>query len=180
MNKLLAILLASTVAGAGLAGCEMLPTPKEEPPVADVVGSSHSAADALMLRAANSLQVGETVIAASFVNVDDLEQSSSFGRIISQQVSSQFANRGYRVVEMLLRNNVYIKQGGGEFLLSREVRNLSLAHNAQAVIVGTYAMGRKNILVTAKLIRATDSVVLSSVDYSLPIDPDVGHMLRSK
>jgi TolB-like protein len=81
---------------------------------------------------------------------------------------------------MLLRNNVYIKQRGGEFLLSRELRNISSEHNAQAVIVGTYATGRKNVFVTARLIRANDSVILASHDYSLPVDPDVAFMLRNR
>ena len=119
------------------------------------------------------------MIAATFVNIDDLDKASSFGRIVSKQVSSRITEHGVQVIEMLLRNNVYIKQRGGEFLLSRELRNISSEHNAQAVIVGTYAVGRKNVYVTARLIRAKDSIVLASHDYSLPMDPDVAFMLRN-
>jgi TolB-like protein len=84
------------------------------------------------------------------------------------------------VIEMQLRNNVFIKQRGGEFLLSRELRSISSEHNAQAVIVGTYAVARKNVYVTARLVRASDSIVLASYDYSLPMDQDVAFMLRNK
>ena len=164
-----------------LAGCEgTLPMPKEEPPVADIMGTSYVAADALMRGANTALQPRKPLIAATFVNIDELEQAASFGRIVSRQVASRFTQRGFSVIEMLLRHSVFIKQNGGEFLLSREVRNLSSEHDAQAVIVGTYAVGRKKVYVTARLIRASDSIVLASYDYALPIDTDVAFMLRGR
>lgn len=177
MRRVVATLLLPALLIGGLLGCET-PLNTEDAPVADVLGASHGAANALIDQAGPRLNPSKPLITATFVKIDDLEQTSSFGRIIAQQVASRFAERGYKVVEMLLRNNVYIKQGGGEFLLSREVRNISSEHNAQAVIVGTYAVGRKNVLVTAKLIQATDGIVLSSYDYSLPIDTDVAFLLR--
>ena len=75
---------------------------------------------------------------------------------------------------------MYIKQRGGEFLLSREIKAISSQHDAQAVIVGTYAVGRKNVYITVRLIRASDSVILASHDYSLPLDSDVAFMLRGR
>jgi TolB-like protein len=164
-----------------LSGCEgTLPMPKPEPVKADIMGSSHGAADALINAAADRLDLEKPVIAASFVNIDDLDKSSSFGRIISRQVGSRFTARGIKVIEMLLRHNVYIRQRGGEFLLSRELRNISSEHDAQAVIVGTYAVGRHKVLITARLIRSSDSVILASHDYTLPLDPDVAYLLRGK
>jgi TolB-like protein len=163
-----------------LAGCEATAPPKEPPPVADIVGTSHAAAAALIYSAGPTLKFDRPLIAATFVNIDELEQAASFGRIVSEQVASQFTQRGYAVIEMLLRNSVFIKQNGGEFLLSRELKHISSEHDAQAVIVGTYAIGRKKVYVTARLIRASDSVVLASYDYTLPIDTDVAFMLRVK
>ena len=61
----------------------------------------------------------------------------------------------------------------GEFLLSRALKDLSLEHDAQAAIVGTYAVGENNVYVTTKVIRASDSVVLASQDFVLPLGPDV-------
>ena len=181
MKKLAAIVVTSALMLWGLAGCEGgLPMPRPEPPKADIMGSSHKAADSLIQRAGAALQPGKSVIAATFVNIDDLSKSSSFGRIVSKQVSSRFTEQGIWVIEMLMRNNVYIQQRGGEFLLSRELRNISSQHNAQAVIVGTYAAARKNIYVTARLVRASDNVVLASYDYSLPMDQDVAYMMRNK
>jgi TolB-like protein len=76
------------------------------------------------------------------------------------------------MIEMKMRNNVYIKQNGGEFVLSRTVRDLSRAQNAAAVVAGTYAIGRNTVYVNARLIRAADNLILASHDYTLPLGPD--------
>jgi TolB-like protein len=180
INRFAAAVISSALLMGATTGCDTLPMPAPEPVTADIVGSSHGAADAMAERSAVVLDMNKPLIAATFVNIDDLSQSSSFGRIVSEQVASRFTDRGFKVIEMLLRNNIYIQQKGGEFLLSRELQSISSQHNAQAVIVGTYAMGRKNVYVTAKLIRASDNVVIASHDYSLPMDSDVAFMVRGK
>jgi hypothetical protein len=65
------------------------------------------------------------LLVATIVNIDSLGQSSRFGRLISEQVATRLTQQGYSVVEMKLRNDVYIQEGTGELLLSRDVRNLS-------------------------------------------------------
>ena len=147
-------------------------------PDGDIIGASHVAAEALVAQASDQLDFTKPLLAASFANIDDLEQTSSFGRIISQQFATSFTHHGFRLIEMLLRKEVYIKQKGGEFLLSREVQKLSETHDVQAVIVGTYAVGKKSVFVTAKLIETRDSTVMASFNYQLPIGPDTKHLLK--
>ena len=143
---------------------------------ARLIEMNHIAGNALVKLSTGQLD-GRPIITASFVNIDDLMDSSSFGRITSQHVATQFTFSGYHVEEMLLRKNVYIKQQEGEFLLSRELRNISAEHNAQAVIVGTYAVGNKHVYVTAKVIDASNSKVIASYDYEILIDKDVINLL---
>jgi len=159
-----------------LAGCETAGV-RDTRADADIISMSHAAAKKLIIQAGSRLGP-EPIIAASFANIDNLEKSSSFGRIVSQQFVSTFANNGYTVVEMLLRNNVYIARGEGEFLLSRSIQLLSTEHNAQAVIVGTYAVGGNNVYITSKIIRSSDNIVLASHDFSLPLGPDTTKLLR--
>jgi hypothetical protein len=59
------------------------------------------------------------------------------------------------------------------------LRDLSVEHDAQAAIVGTYAVGVNNVYVTAKVIRASDSVVLASEDFVLPLGPDMKKMVAT-
>ena len=143
-----------------------------------IISSNRAAANNLIRMAGKEIQPGANIIAASFASIDDLTQSSSFGRVTSQQLVSQLTASGYSVVDMLLRSDVYINPSQGEFLLSRAVNEISVEHNAHVVLVGTYAAGDDNVFVTAKLIRASDSVILASHDYVLPYTRDMRMLLR--
>ena len=162
---------------------------------ADLILAGHQAADSMiksvkesdgenvspMLKdTVNSLARGGTVIAASFVNIDNLEESSSFGRIVSRQLATQFSAHSYQVIELLLRKNVYIESKNGEFLLSRELVNIGVEHNAQAVLVGTYAVGSKSVYVTARLVDAKSSIVIASYDFNVPLGPNTQTLISSK
>lgn len=159
-----------------LSACQSVPNGKYD---ANIIATSHQAAEVLADEAARKISHQKPLIFASFVNINNLEKSSSFGRIVSQQFATYFASVGYNVAEMLLRQNVYIKQQQGEFLLSRELRNISKQHNAQAVIVGTYAVGKNSVYITSKMVDTRTNAIISSVDYELPIGPNTRLLLRS-
>jgi TolB-like protein len=177
--KCTAVILIVTAMVSGLSGCANGLTTDENVD-ADIVDLSYKAADILMVQAGNRIDTDKAIITASFANIDNLDESSSFGRIVSQQLSSRFIQKGYKVAEMLLRKNIYIREKEGEFLLSRAVKNISAQHDAQAVVVGTYAIASENVYVTAKMVRTSDNVVLSSLDYSLPIGPDLRRLVRKR
>jgi len=142
---------------------------------ADLVGQSYASADQLLQT--GLLKLGQPVLVASFVNVDDVKRSSSLGRLVAEQFGSRFSQKGYTVVEMKLANSVYMSSEQGELLLSREVGEISRKFQAQAVLVGTYAVGKEHVFVTAKLVRAADSVILASTDYKLPMGPDTKRLV---
>ena len=165
---------------------------------ADLILAGHQAADSLiksvsavkessgqnvspMLKdAVDALELGRSIIVASFVNIDNLEESSSFGRTVSRQLATQFSAHSYQVIELLLRKNVYIESKNGEFLLSRELVNIGAEHNAQAVLVGTYAVGSKSVYVTARLVDAKSSIVIASYDFNVPLGPNTQTLISSK
>lgn len=143
-----------------------------------VIINNHQAAQGLIDIAGGQLDPAVRMLAASFANIDNLSESSSFGRIASQQLVSAFAAEGYQFVELRLRNNVYVNQSQGEFLLSRSLTDISAEHNADVVLVGTYAIAERNIYVTARLIRTRDSIILASHDYAVPYTSDMRRLLR--
>ena len=178
MNKtiLISILVAFVVL---LSACKPSGYLRDEVFVeSNLVDRNHKAGASLVEHAKGYINSSSPILYASFVNVDDLQNSSSLGRIMSQQVTTPFTQRGYYVIEMLLRQNAYIKQKEGEFLLSRELKNIGADHNAQAVIVGTYAVGTANVYVTAKLVDVRNNKVLTSYDYPIPLTDDIKHLLR--
>lgn len=151
----------------------------------DLVSASYEAADAL-IRNAPQLQLYENkpILVASFVDIDDVQRSSTFGRMIAEQVGSRLAQKGYRVIEVKLRTDSIFTKGNaysseGEYLLSRELQDISRSYDAFALVAGTYGAGKETVYVTTKLIRADTSVILSSYDYSLPVGDDTRNMLRA-
>jgi TolB-like protein len=85
------------------------------------------------------------------------------------------------VIEVKMRtNSLFVQEHTGELMLSRELRDISLQHDAFAVLVGTYAESKRRVYLTAKLVQANSSIILSSYDYELPIGPDVKSMLQNK
>ena len=121
----------------------------------------------------------ESILAASFVNIDDLTKSSTLGRIVSEQIASRLAQHGFKIIEVKLRQeSVFIKEGKGEFLLSREVRSLGETRGAHAVLVGTYAVSKDFIFVSARVVRTEDNSVVMGYDYELPNDSTTKSMLK--
>lgn len=107
------------------------------------------------------------VLVATFVNIDDLESSSTFGRTAAELMSAALAQRGVNVADVRLRNAL-VTRPTGELMLTREAANLAKVHNAQAVLVGTYAvLADSRVVVTAKVIRIADNRVLAATSTEM-------------
>jgi TolB-like protein len=119
-------------------------------------------------------------IVATLVNIDQLEQSSTLGRLISEQVASRMTQMGYGVLELKVRNGIYMKRNEGELLLTREIKEVATTHNAQAVIVGTYAESSALVYVNLKIVNPATSVVLAAYDYALPLDKQIQSLIRKR
>ena len=170
------------ILGLGIVGCASTDDASTRPIIRDanLVEQNYGAADALLTRTPWLKERNEPLLAATFVDINNLETSSGLGRVIGQQVGSRFAQQGFTVVEITMRNNIFVAEGAGEFALSRSVREISQSHNAAAVIAGTYAVGRQSVFVNARLIRATDNQVLASYDYVLPLGPDARALVAAQ
>lgn len=153
-----------------------LPDPQ---PYSNLLESSYAAADNLSkgLRF-RGLSLDESILTASFVNIDDLTESSTLGRIVSEQIASRLAQHGFKIVEVKLRQeSIFIEEGKGEFLLSREVLSLGETRGAHAVLVGTYAVSKNFIFISVRVARTEDNSVVTGYDYELPNDSTTRSML---
>ena len=138
----------------------------------DLVSSGYRIADQLISNLNQQINKTDPIIVATFADVNDLEKSSTFGRIIAEQISSRLAQRGYKVTEVKFRqNSVFVEKRKGEFLLSRELRNISKKHNASVVVVGTYGEAYSAMYVSARIISPSDSSIVSSCDFALQLGP---------
>ncbi len=164
-----------------LAGCSSAP-PKEEPNYATIssnqfIESNYKAADALMHQLSGKLAADKPLIMATIVNIDALEQTTTLGRLISEQLSTRLAQGGLSMVEMKLRNSVYLKRNQGELMLTREIGEVAQAHNAQAIVVGSYAETSDMVFINVKVIQPNTNFVLAGQDYVLAKEAIVRSML---
>lgn len=142
----------------------------------NLVEELNEAANILLSRT-SGLNNNQPVITTSFVSVDNMQSSSTFGRQASEIFSTAISQSGVPVKEVKLRNSLFIQENTGELMLSRELRHLSSSHSAQAVAVGTYAVGGSHVYVNVRIVRTADSVILGAHNFSLPINRDIQRML---
>jgi TolB-like protein len=166
----------------GILGCASSDDVPVRPIIQDanLVEANYGAADALLARTPWLKERREPLLAATFVDINNLETSSGLGRVIGEQIGSRFAQQGFTVIEIKMRNNIFVAEGTGELMLSRSVKEISQSHNAAAVIAGTYAVARQSVYVNARLIRATDNLVLAAYDYVLPYGPDARALVATQ
>jgi TolB-like protein len=137
-----------------------------------LIDASYKAAESLMKQAAkHRLDASKPILVASFVSIDHVQHSSTLGRLVAEQIKSRVAQLGYKVIEIKLRDSVFVQEGSGELLLSREILEISQIHNAHAVIVGTYGTipEARQTFVNTQLIQAQDNVILAAHDFTLPM-----------
>lgn len=149
--------------------------------VPDLTTTVYAAADNMLNALQDYLDPYLPIIPASFVNMDDLESTSPLGRLLARQMASRFTQRGYAVTEVKLRKTLAMRQGKGEFLLSRNLADIQQKDlKSQAVLVGSYLVAHNTLFVTAQVIRTRDQVVLASQDFNLGLSSDLRAMLAAK
>jgi len=136
--------------------------------------------DALIAQTSHNLYNKQALIMTTVVSIDKLERSSTLGRLISEQVSGRLTQLGYTMSEVKLRSNLYINKDQGELMLTREIKELAANHDAQAVVVGTYALSQELVFVNLKIIQPISGTVMASVDYALPLNGNMRALLGRK
>lgn len=178
-----AAFLTALAAAAVLAGCANNGTPvRTEPTYQEAANNQFltSSRDAVgKLTAGFDLSVAGTgpVLVATVVNVNDLSRSAPLGRTLSEQYASHMAASGFNVKEIKLRGDVFVREGAGELLLSREIKDIARSHNASLVLVGTYSAAANFTYVSLKLVRTEGGRIVRGHDYALPNDRDVQRLL---
>ena len=176
--------LLTALAAALLSGCiGTTPPVRTEPTYQDAainpfIQSSREAIAQLSAGIDMTALGAGPVLVATVVNVNDMARSAPLGRTLSEQYASHMAALGFNVKELKLRGDVFVKEGTGELLLSREIKDIARNHNASMVLVGTYSGAANFTYVSLKLVRTEDSRIVRGHDYALPNDRDVQRLLQ--
>ncbi len=102
----------------------------------------------------------QTIILTSIVDVNDLGQSSNFGRLYSDSIMTNLERFGWKVIDYR-GVEVIAKVKGGEFYLDRS--KLKQFGENYLVVVGTYGEYDDGLLVNVRILDHTDNrLVVSS------------------
>lgn len=131
--------------------------------------SAYQAADVLHRQLSGTDVADYPMLAASFVNSENLERTSNVGRLLSEQVASRLSQLGYSIREIQLREReLAVRPQEGVFALSRESSKIISDMEALTILVGTYTIVERQIYVNARVLRTSDGTALASADFSLP------------
>ena len=104
----------------------------------------------------------QTVAVVTFVDLDNMDEATSFGRYVSEQIGSELYKLGFKVRELRQRKDVEVVQDKGEFYLTRKSAELMRKSKVDAVVTGTFTLVGEEVVVNSRLI-GVDSGKLASV-----------------
>ncbi len=120
------------------------------------------------------------IMKTSLVDIDNMEQTSTFGRYLGDQIGDDFSQYGYKVIETKLRkSSLAMKKKRGEFILSRDTQKVAKNNQVQAVISGTYCQGSRYVYISVKIISTQDRSVLSSCDLKVRKYPTIRRLIKT-
>jgi len=114
----------------------------------------------------------------SFVNINDLYTTSTFGRMISEQLMSELAMKGYDVVEIRHSDAIQFLASAGEFALSRNVAAVRPSRDLGGVVVGTYVVSPERVYLNARLLDPRTSLVLSAGSVEMDKTQEIARLVR--
>lgn len=144
----------------------------------DLMVAAYVAVDQLMAQRTLEEDHGR-VLVATLVDVNDVEDSSMFGRQVSEFISTRLTQRKVDVIHATVRQDHIKVDQSGQFLISRKVQNLGSDYNARNVLVGTYGETEDTVLVSLRLVSTVDDSTLAATDFAIEKDAIIERMLDS-
>jgi hypothetical protein len=120
------------------------------------------------------------IIVTTIVDVNDFTKSSTLGRESSQLILNRLSQDHYLVRDVTFMHALEIKPETGEMVLSRDAQRLSHDMGAQAVVVGTYAVGGQYIYLNFRMLDAATGSAVGSADVVIPRDSDTAPMVEAQ
>lgn len=168
--------------GAGAQEAVVVPAEKDKgaDAVIFVNGISQLADDLIGAMPEPDLLIGEmagTVLVTTFVDVNKLSRTSTFGRYLTEQMLNELQERGLRVVDIRQATSLTVQSGRGVFGLSRQIAEINHEVAAAASLTGTYLRAGNDVLVNARIIDNATSTVVAGTTFVFPLTETIARML---
>ncbi len=100
-------------------------------------------------------------VVTTFADIDNLEVSSRFGRLMAEALGAELFTQGGTVRDVRTSGAIMLEPRQGEFNLTRSAAQAAETVDANSIVVGTYATGRHSVAVTVRMIDIANRDVLS-------------------
>jgi TolB-like protein len=115
---------------------------------------------------ADRKSLGNTFIITSFSNLDNLAETTTLGRLLSESLIHELQVRKWQVFDVRLTKDVIVNPSG-EFSLSRDINKIRDTYKVGGVVTGTYTNVEGNIIVNGRAIDTNTGIVISSAQARL-------------
>lgn len=112
--------------------------------------------------------LADGLIVCTFVDINKLSRTSSFGRYLAGQLMTEFQQRKFSVIDIQKNLSVIVRPRRGEYGLSRDSAEIAGEIRAGAMLTGTYLEGHDNIIVNARILDNKSAALLSSATMLFP------------
>lgn len=170
---LLCMLLAVIIAGCARG------LPRQDPGYVDAVElklKCRELADQMLATVPNGALHGFVAMPTSFVNENDTSQSSPLGRVMAESMYYEFNQRGFPTREYRLTGKIDVVGGKNDLALAANQVVSTKGQKWAALLVGTYYVDNDATFINARLVRASDGLVLRTGQLVLPNTPVVMRM----
>lgn len=113
-----------------------------------------------------SIHNNKIIVFTSLVDLNDLKESSNFGRLFSESLMTQLSRHGYKVMEYR-GDEVVTKSKRGEFKLNR-ARVQPIVDEDILVLVGTYSEIDENMIVNVRIIDKDTNILVAAASAYIP------------
>ncbi len=118
----------------------------------------HNLAEQLVKNYRYGMTPAEPVAVTTFVDVNHLYKTSSFGRYIAEQLIGELQRASFNVMEYRKTNSIIMREGFGEYSLSRDSKEIAKSTSAGLVLVGTYMIKDRYVMVNARIVDSNQLV----------------------
>lgn len=183
MQKHFRVLLICAFCAAIFAGCspkQTLPPPQPAGYVdaVELKLKFRELADQMLATVPNDALKGFVAMPTSFVDENDTSKSSPLGRLIAESMYYEFNQRGFPTREYRLTGKINVIGGKNDLALAANQIVPTKGQKWAALLVGTYYVDKDATFVNARLVRASDGLVLRTAQLVLPNTPVVLRMAR--
>ena len=113
--------------------------------------------------------LAEGMVVCTFTDLAKLTRTSSMGRVLAEQLMSEFAAKRFTVVDIRKSSSITIQERRGEYGLSRDPEEIKPALSVGAMLTGTYQVAGDHIMINARIMDNRNAVLLASASMLLPL-----------